>query len=500
MSAVTNLTEWLVPCLFAAFGLTLKRQTFDDESNLREWSPPPSPPPTPVALYDRAPSKYSKRGKKNKKTYKSRYDIDLDALEDEDDEASHVSGLSKNPQQNKGIFSTFFCCGSSSAVEPSISNSSKKEVATDVSFEDEPVKPKSKYDVVRQNIYAGDEEGSEDKSLVHKFFGEDDDDDDDRTIAEDENTAVSSHEGKNGKKQWTDEERAEIERRKAKQAKRLRKKVEKKETEEFVEKVIEVHDPLARYHANFPPFGKLKGAPMSLDFMNSSHSKRAYDLVVVRKTRRLEAMKAHVMNGGVDTVAQNSGPDEKFVPPGFCISPRIPDLDMSFNGELVMILWEQEMNVDQFKQGDPALGWFIAKIHSHCNRPPYNFIMKYSKEVTGLRKLDGFVNTTLDPAGYHGYGRRWVWIRPMNPHTSTDLNEQTGDVDHNSSIPELLSLSNGANDEDDGSKDDDNNDNAAMIDVHESSPQALKNHKGYGTKLGTKENGGDRFNTNDRIE
>ena len=36
-----------------------------------------------------------------------------------------------------------------------------------------------------------------------------------------------------------------------------------------------------------------------------------------------------------------------------------------------------KLGLDQFKQGDPALGWFIAKIHSHCNRPPYNFIMKY---------------------------------------------------------------------------------------------------------------------------
>lgn len=489
-----NILEWLAPHVFAAIGITIQRVTPDDDSNLREWSPPPSPPPTPVKLYDRGPSKY-KNKKKKKKTYKSRYEIDIDALGDEDDETSQVSGLSKHHQpQSKGILSSLFCCGSSySSAAVELSSSNKKESASTAPFEDEPVRPKSKYDILRQHVYA-EEEGSDEKSLVHKFFGEEDQDD--GTIAEDERTAAS--EGKNGKRQLTDEERAEIERRKAKQAKRLRKKVEKKDTEEFVEKVVQKYDPLARYDAKFPSFGKLKGMPMSLDFMNNSHAKRAYDVVVGRKTKRLNAMKEFVKNGGIDTIALNSGPDDEFIPRGFYISPRIPDLDMSFNGELAMILWEKEMNVDQFKQGEPALGWFIAKVHSHCNRPPYNFIMKYSKEVTGLRKLDGFVNTTLDPAGNHGYGRRWVWIRPSNSHSSSEVREHHNDNNQDSLAQQLLSSSADVDKEgnsvsDDEAELDDRSDNKKK-----SRQQFVEN--GYGSKVGTKENGGDEFNSNDRIE
>ena len=495
MSTLGNILEWFIPHLFATIGISIQRVAPNKDANLREWSPPPSPPPTPVKLHDRGPSKYSTRKNKKKKVYKSRYDIDIDALEDDEDETNKVSDISKHSRkQTNGILSMLFCCRSSSSVvivEPS--SSSKKEPTSTIPIEEEPLRPKSKYSILRQHLHA-DEEGSEEKSLVHKFFGENEDDE---TVLEDEETIASADHSdkKNEKRQLTDEERAVIERRKAKQAKRLRKKVEKKETEEFVEKVIEEYDPLERYNANFPSFGRLKGMPMSLDFMNSSHAKRAYDVVVSRKTNRLNAMKEFVKNGGIDTIALNSGPDDKFVPPGFYISPRIPNLDMSFNGELAMILWEMEMNVDQFKQGDPALGWFVAKVHSHCNRPPYNFIMKYSKEVTGLRKLDGFVNTTLDPAGINGYGRRWVWIRPSNSRPSSDMVENHPSDNQDSFVQRLLSSSNSIDHEGNSGSD-----NAQKLNVRsdESSQQFIEN--GYGSKVGTKENGGDDFNTNDRIE
>ena len=443
MSTLDNVIEWLVPRLFAGIGVTARRVVPDDDSNLREWSPPPSPPPTPVQLHERGPSKYTKKGKRKKKTYKSRYDFDIDSIGEDEDEGSHVSSGHAQYQRN-GFLYVMLCCGMSSSplTTNPVSNKSR-EISSVVPFEDEPVRPKSKYDILREQMFS-DEASNETGSLAHKFFGGEEEDEE---VVDDEKTAGSNaNEGVNGKKQLTEEEKAEIERRKAKQLKRLRKKVEKKEeTEEFVERVVEEHDPLARYDVNFPPFGKLKGMPMSLDFLNSSHTKRAYDIVVARKTKRLQTMKNFVKNGGVDTIALNSGPEDNHVPPGFYISPSIPVLDSSFNGELAMILWEKEMNIDQFKHGDPALGWFIAKAHSHCNRPPYNFIMKYSKEVTGLRKLDGFVNTTLDPAGYHGYGRRWVWIRPLNSCTASNI--PANDKSENSLIHKLLSSSNSVDSE-----------------------------------------------------
>jgi hypothetical protein len=46
---------------------------------------------------------------------------------------------------------------------------------------------------------------------------------------------------------------------------------------------------------------------MSLDFMNSSHAKRAYEIVVERKVNRLKKKKDFVLSGGVDDVALNSG-------------------------------------------------------------------------------------------------------------------------------------------------------------------------------------------------
>ena len=81
-----------------------------------------------------------------------------------------------------------------------------------------------------------------------------------------------------------------------------------------------------------------------------------------------------------------------------------------------MVLWEVDMHDGS---GEPVLGWHQGKVHSFCNRPPYNFILKYSKEVTGLRKLDGFINSTLLEAGVHGYGRRWVWLIPTSDRPKT---------------------------------------------------------------------------------
>ena len=46
---------------------------------------------------------------------------------------------------------------------------------------------------------------------------------------------------------------------------------------------------------------------------------------------------------------------------------------------------------------------FFSLIDSFCRRSPYNFILKYSKEITNTRKLDGFVNTILAEAGIHGH-------------------------------------------------------------------------------------------------
>jgi hypothetical protein len=168
---------------------------------------------------------------------------------------------------------------------------------------------------------------------------------------------------------------------------------------------------------------------MSLDFMKSSHAKRAYEIVVGRKLKRLSMRKEMVISGIEDSVVVNSGkylnlsihssmynlvnlgPEDYLIPVGFKAASTIPELSKSLDGEIVMVLWDLDMNGDG--RGDPVLGWYRAKIHSFCHRPPYNFILKYSKELTGNRKLDGFVNTTLDQAGIHGYGRRWVHLVPL---------------------------------------------------------------------------------------
>ena len=122
---------------------------------------------------------------------------------------------------------------------------------------------------------------------------------------------------------------------------------------------------------------------MSLDFMNSSHAKRAYEIVVGRKVNRLKKKKDFVLSGGVDDVALNSGqlilfyrlamciiltqfnfrltgPDAHLIPAGFVVSPTIPELSYAFNGEIVMILWDFDMNDGP---GDPVIGWFRAKVH-----------------------------------------------------------------------------------------------------------------------------------------
>jgi hypothetical protein len=123
---------------------------------------------------------------------------------------------------------------------------------------------------------------------------------------------------------------------------------------------------------------------MSLDFMNSSHAKRAYEIVVGRKIDRLRKKKEYVLSGGVDDVALNSGqgispcsflymaifnicgnsfipgPEAHLIPQGFTISPTIPELSHAFDGELIMILWDLDMNDGT---GDPILGWFQAKVH-----------------------------------------------------------------------------------------------------------------------------------------
>ncbi len=454
-----SLFETAIPALFAFVGFTLQRKVSKESGEeLRDWAPPPSPPPTPPLLHEKSPSGYRKKEKKKKKTYRSRYEINLDELEDEDEEGGDLGGRNdSNKLQTGALVFCFFCCSSAAstgAIEPSSSKGEKTEV---VPFEDEPRRPVSKYELMRQELKLADHE-SESSSLVDRLYGEED-----GTVAtnQDEGDGETVESGeKKKKKQLTDEERAEIERRKAKQQKRMRKHVEKQEKEEFVEKTVKEYDPLARYNIRYAPYGKLKGVPMSLDFMNSSHAKRAYDIVVNRKMKRLAAMKTAVMNGAIDTIALNSGPEERYVPDGFYISSHIPALDMSFNGEIAMILWEQEMNVDQFKVGDPALGWYMAKVHSHCNRDPYNFIMKYSKEITGIRKLDGFVNTILDPAGYHGYGRRWVWLRP----TSTrDIavggvgEEYTPSGDQNNVILQIVTDGNGGDGSEEEEEDEDEN-------------------------------------------
>ena len=185
------------------------------------------------------------------------------------------------------------------------------------------------------------------------------------------------------KKELTEQEKDEIAQRKVKQLKRMRKPKEIKK--EFIEKKAIVIDPFARYNITFPSFGKLKGLPMSLEFLKSSHAKKAYDVVVNRKMKRLQSTKAAVMAGAIDIVALNSGPDPYLLPLGFIPSPSIPELDKSFNGELVMILWELEMNEGSI--GETVLGWYVGKVHSYADRPPHNFIIKYSKEVTNNRKL-----------------------------------------------------------------------------------------------------------------
>lgn len=195
--------------------------------------------------------------------------------------------------------------------------------------------------------------------------------------------SIESETNSKGKKELTEKEKDDIAKRKAKQLKRTRKPKEIKK--ELVEVKQEQKDPLAKYNITFPSFGRLKGIPMSLEFLRSSHAKRAYEVVVNRKMRRLKALKAAVMSGTVDTVSLNSGPDADLVPSGFYISPLVPELDQSFSGGVAMILWELEMN--EGSKGEPVLGWYVGKVHSHVNRPPHNFVIKYSKEVTKNRKL-----------------------------------------------------------------------------------------------------------------
>ena len=498
MNAWERITETLGVRLFATCGLHAKRS---NPVPLRHWEPPPPPPTPPPELKPREASKYGlKDKKKKKKEYRSRYDIDLDSLDDED----HGEHLTLEYEVSSG---GFLCCGrQSSVIEP---EHSKGEITKDIRFQDVLRKRPSVYDRLART------EDRED-------LGEDDDAevDEDASASLDHGSAETdpiTGEKIKKKRVLSEEEIVAIERRKEKQSKRIRKKKMESEKNEFVEKVVEVFDPLARYNVTFPSFGRLKGLPMSLAFMKSSHAKRGYDIVVQRKTKRLTAMKEMVLAGGVDTVALNSGPDANLIPGGFVISGSIPLLDSSFNGEIVMLLWEQEMNIDQFRLGEPLLGWFTAKVHAHCDRPPHNFILKYSKEVTGTRKLDGFVSTVLGEAGFHGYGRRWVWLVPEN---SRPVTRGSGETPLTSKEADALKKLSGGesiegekgdmsanNDDDDVVSndylDDDEGSGAGAV---ESQPQRQRQisqasqPNGYGSVLGSKENGGDQWNSNSRIE
>ena len=498
MSYWDNISESLGIRLIASLGLQSKRS---EPVPLRYWEPPP-PAPTPQPnLKSKAPSKYGKKEKKRKKKeYRSRYEIDLDSLVDEED-----GGLSSNQHE---LSSRGCCYGRQSAV---VEPEHTEEEAKQTPFVDAPRKRPSVYDRLAKT--EDQEDSFEDSHDFEEVEGEESI----VTSLDDGSLEIDPITGETRKKrrELTEDEKAAIERRKAKQSKRSRKKVEEKKAE-FVEKVVKVFDPLARYNIIFPPYGRLKGLPMSLAFMKSSHAKRGYDIVVQRRTKRLTAMKEVVMAGGVDTVALNSGPDPSLVPKGYVVSGNIPTLDSSFNGEIVLILWEQDMNIDQFRLGEPLLGWFLAKVHSHCHRPPYNFILKYSKELTGARKLDGFVNTILDPAGMNGYGRRWVWLKA----NKSGIYESGGEVTEEDFAWNMLegdqeagpSLSECAETEDGLAPTSQNDSHGSAIAGDESEViENINNNEirqisqasqpnGFGSKLGSKENGGDEWNSNSRIE
>ena len=95
-------------------------------------------------------------------------------------------------------------------------------------------------------------------------------------------------------------------------------------------------------------------------------------------------------------MALNSGPPPKAVPEGFCVHQFVPDMNKSLHGRCILYLWELNKDNEELK------GWYFAKIHSMVDRPPANFILKYNKDVTGTRKLDGFVPTSLHVAGEQG--------------------------------------------------------------------------------------------------
>lgn len=148
----------------------------------------------------------------------------------------------------------------------------------------------------------------------------------------------------------------------------------------------------------------IKELPIGSSLYDLDRTERRKETLAWRKSIRETKKMKRLREGEIDTIALNSGPLPRLIPPGYVQSQNVPIELVPANllKRKIFYLWEG----DTVK----AQGWFIGTICAPSKSEGFNFNIKYDKFVTMNHYVDGIHKVNLSLSGDNAYGRRWVLL------------------------------------------------------------------------------------------